>query len=68
MPSSIVESNVKIVNVDATLNTKKDLINVTDYYAGNTLNQNVHVDHHIFKPIIHDADSTLVLLLAQMEG
>ena len=53
VPSSIVESKVKIVNVDATFKTlKKELVNITDYYAGNTLNQNVHVDHHIFKPII----------------
>ena len=69
VPSSIVESKVKIVNVDATFKTlKKELVNITDYYAGNTLNQNVHVDHHIFKPIIDDIDSTFSFIIGSDGG
>ena len=67
--SSLPESKINITNVDATLKTfKKDLINITDYYTGATINQNVHVDHHIFKPIPNENDSTFSFILGTDGG
>ena len=67
--SSLPESKINITNVDATIKTfKKDLINITDYYTGATINQNVHVDHHIFEPILNENDSTFSFILGTDGG
>ncbi len=69
VPSSIVESKVKIENIDASYKTlKKELIDITDYYTGNSVNQNVHVDHHIFKHVKNDQDSTFKFIIGSDGG
>ena len=69
VPSSIIDSNVKIENIDATYKTlKKELIDVTDSYNANILNQNVHVDHHLFDHIINEVDSTFSFIIGSDGG
>ena len=50
--NNLPNSSIKIKNIDISYtNYKKDLVDITNWYTGNTINQNVHVDHHFFYPL-----------------
>ncbi len=68
-PDSLPNSSLKIETLDVSYYTyKKETIDITDYYGSNDINQNVHVDHHFFKPIVNEQDTTFSFILGHDGG
>ena len=67
--NNLPNSSIKIRNIDMSYtNYKKDLVDITNWYTGNTINQNVHVDHHFFYPILSNSDSMFSFILGSDGG